>query len=68
MIDDKIMAQMDAALEQACRALPNGGDHESRKYVAKELRRSAEEGNTTMEGLSALADRLVRELSRQRSA
>jgi hypothetical protein len=68
MIDDQIMARMDAALEQACRTFPNGGDHESRKYVATELRRSAEEGNTTLEGLSALADRLVRELSRQRSA
>jgi hypothetical protein len=32
------MARMDAALEQACRVLPSGGDHESLKYVAEAQR------------------------------
>jgi hypothetical protein len=35
MMDERTRANMDIVLEEACRDLPNGGDHESRKYVAK---------------------------------
>ena len=62
-IDHSTITKMEIALEKACRVFPNGGDHESRKYVAEQLRLSARNGNTTLDGLCALADRLVERLS-----
>jgi hypothetical protein len=67
-IDDRTVARMDFALEEACRAFPNGGDHETRKYFAEKLRLSALEGNITLEGLRVLANRLVEEWSNRKSA
>jgi hypothetical protein len=67
-IDDRTITKMEIALENACRVFPNGGDHESRKYVAEQLRLSARKGNTTLDGLCALADRLVERLSTRESA
>lgn len=61
-IDGQTMTKMEVALEKACRVFPNGGDHESRRQIAEKLRLSAEAGNTTLEGLSALADGLVRKM------
>jgi hypothetical protein len=67
-IDNRTITKMEIALEKACRVFPNGGDHESRKYVAEQLKLSARKGNTTLDGLCALADRLVERLSRRESA
>jgi hypothetical protein len=33
-IDERTAANMDVVLEQVCRDLPHGGDHESRKHIA----------------------------------
>jgi hypothetical protein len=55
-------------LEEACRNLPHGGDHESRKYVAKKLMQSAKKGNVTLEGLRPIASRALSEFSRRHSA
>ena len=67
-IDNSTITKMEIALEKACRVFPNGGDHESRKYVVEQLRLSARKGNTTLDGLCALADRLVERLPTRQSA
>jgi hypothetical protein len=51
-IDNRTITKMEIALEKACRVFPNGGDHESRKYIAEQLRLSARKGNTTLDGLA----------------
>jgi hypothetical protein len=40
-IDERTTANMDVVLEQVCRGLPHGGDHESRKHIAQRLMQSA---------------------------
>ena len=50
-IEERTAANMDVVLEEVCRRLPHGGDHESRKYVAKKLMESVKDGNVTLEGL-----------------
>ena len=63
-LDDRTIANMDWALEHACRVFPHGGDHERRRYVAQKLKLSAHNGNTTFGGLTAVANAAVDELSR----
>jgi len=36
---------MDIVLEKVCAELPNGGDHESRKFIAEQLIQCARSGN-----------------------
>jgi hypothetical protein len=67
-IDERTSANMDVVLEEARRDLLNGGDHESRKYVAKKLTKSVKKGNVTLEGLRPVARRVLFELSRRKSA
>ncbi|WP_157087989.1 hypothetical protein [Bradyrhizobium jicamae] len=61
-LDKNVVAIMDAALENACRVLRHGGDHETREFVARKLKVNAAKGNTTFEGLSDVASRAVEEL------
>jgi hypothetical protein len=67
-IDKRTTTNMDVVLEEVCRSLPHGGDHESRKYVAKKLMQSAKKGNVTLEGLRPVAIRAFSEVSRRKSA
>ena len=62
-LDDRTIANIEVALEKACRVLPNGGDHESRKYIAQKLKLSAKKGNVTLGELDAIAHSAVQELS-----
>ena len=62
-LDDRTIANMDLALEQACRIFPHGGDHELRRHVAEKLKLSARKGNATFEGLIVVATAAVEELS-----
>jgi hypothetical protein len=59
---------MDVALEEVCRGLPHGGDHESRKHVAKKLMQSVKKGNVTLEGLRSVSSHALAELSSRKSA
>jgi hypothetical protein len=43
-ISGRTMANLDVVLEEVCRALPYGGDHELRKSVAQKLLDSAVAG------------------------
>jgi hypothetical protein len=66
--DERTAANLDVVLEEVCRALPHGGDHESRKHVAKKLMQSVKKGNVTLEGLRPVASRALAELSRRKWA
>lgn len=67
-IDERITADMDAVLEEVCRVLPHGGDHETRKYIAKKLIQGAKKSNTTLDGLRNVARIALEELSHRKSA
>jgi len=53
--DDRTMANLDVALEAACRSLPNGGDHALRKRIAQRLLASVHRGKATLGVLSRIA-------------
>jgi hypothetical protein len=62
-LDRRTLAHLDAVLEEACRELPGcGGDHETRKHVAKKLLYAAKKGNTTLGGLEAVARHALQEM------
>ncbi|MBR0801803.1 hypothetical protein JQ615_41450 [Bradyrhizobium jicamae] len=67
--DQHTLFRMDLALEEACRRLSRyGGDHESRKYVAKQLIGTAGAGKIGFEDLRAAAEVALRDLIIRRSA
>jgi hypothetical protein len=61
-IDERTSANMDVALEEACKMLPNGGTHETRKRIAERLLRAAKRGNNTLGGLQAEASKALKEI------
>ncbi len=67
-LDERTRANMEVALEEACRVLPHGGDHNLRKKVAQKLLQSARKGNTTLGGLSAVARTALMEATKKKSA
>jgi hypothetical protein len=67
-IDERTIANMDVVLEEACRGLPHGGDHEIRKHIAKKLVQSVKNGNATLEGLRSVAGRALAEFSSRKTA
>lgn len=61
--DDRAIANMDVVLEQVCRTLsPIGGDHESRKFIARKLMRAARNGETRLKGLEVIGRRALMQL------
>jgi hypothetical protein len=66
--DERTAANIDVVLEEVCKDLPNGGDHESRKHIAKKLMQSAKKGNVTLDGLRTVARRALSEISGRKSA
>jgi len=54
-VDERTIANMRFVLEEVFGGVPNGGDHESRKRVAKKLIQGAKKGNVTLEGLRVVA-------------
>ncbi len=67
-LDERTQANMDVALEEACRGLPHGGDHTLRKKIAQKLMQSARKGNTTLGGLSVVAQTALTEATRQKKS
>jgi hypothetical protein len=67
-IEERTAANMCVVLEQVCRDLPHGGDHESRKHIAQRLMQSAKKGNVTLAGLRTVASHALSELSSRKSA
>jgi hypothetical protein len=66
-LDDRTKANLDVVLEEVCRSLPHGGDHELRKRVAEKLLGSAIAGNRTISGLTDVAKAALAEAN-QKSA
>lgn len=66
--EERAQANMDVVLEEVCRVLPNGGDHETRKRIAKKLIQAAKKGNVTLDGLRNTARAALQELSARKSA
>jgi hypothetical protein len=66
-LDERTIANMEVALEKACRRFPNGGDHERRKYVANKLMLSARSGNNTLGGLDVVAHKALEEIEKRKS-
>jgi hypothetical protein len=67
-IDERTAANMDVILEQVCRELPHGGDHQSRKHIAQKLLQGVKKGNVPLDGLRNVASRALSELSNRKSA
>jgi hypothetical protein len=67
-LDERTKAHMEFALEEACRELPHGGDHDFRKKVAQKLLQSARKGNTALSGLSVVARTAVAEAAKQKKS
>jgi hypothetical protein len=67
-VDDRTAANMEVALEQACAILPHGGDHKTRKRVAKKLIYSAHRGSTRLGDLLDVARTALQEVTSRKSA
>ena len=67
-LDERTTANLDVVLDNVCRSLPNnGGDHDSRKFIAKRLLRAAQQGKTTLGALKAVARQALQKLSRSKA-
>jgi hypothetical protein len=67
-LDDRTTANIEVALEAAFRDHPHGGDHESRKHVARKLLQSAKSGNHTLGGLEVVAKSALDALSNRKAS
>jgi len=66
--DHRTMANMDLVLEEVCRQMKHGGDHESRKFVAERLIECARDGRTDLTDLNAAAQHALRDLMSRKTA
>jgi hypothetical protein len=64
--DEGVQANMDVVLEEICAELPNGGDHESRKFIADHLIQCVRSGKTTLGDLMYAARRALVQLKKPR--
>ncbi|MCA6112620.1 hypothetical protein [Bradyrhizobium cenepequi] len=67
--DERTQANMDAVLEETCRELPHhGGDHQTRKYIARQMIAAARSGQTTLGELRVVARHALLTLTGRKSA
>jgi hypothetical protein len=66
--DECTQANMDVVLDEVCAVLPNGGDHESRKYIAEQLILAARAGKTSLGELNYMGRRALVHLQQRRAA
>nr|WP_249802872.1 hypothetical protein [Bradyrhizobium sp. 44] len=55
---------MDVVLEEVCASLPHGGDHETRKFIAEQVREAASAGQTNLGDLKAVGLRALRAIKK----
>lgn len=67
-INERTAANMEVILEETCQGLRHGGDHESRKRIARKLMQAAKKGNVTLDGLRAVARNALHEVTVRQSA
>lgn len=56
---ERIIANMEVALDRACKGLVHGGDHEVRRKVARAILECARGGDTTLNGLTVAGRRVA---------
>ncbi|TWB89953.1 hypothetical protein FBZ93_11567 [Bradyrhizobium macuxiense] len=66
-LDEALRARLDAVLDQVCGRLVNGGDHDTRKYIAEKLVEAARKGTVHLDELSVVARRALLERSNRRA-
>ena len=66
--NDRTRANMDVVLEEICREMEHGGDHESRKFIAERLIESARDGHGTLADLNSVARRALLELVNRKAS
>jgi len=66
--DDRTRANMDVVLEEICREMAHGGDHDSRRFMAERLIECAREGRSSLTELNSVARRALMELVNRKSA
>ncbi|MFT4120049.1 hypothetical protein [Bradyrhizobium sp.] len=62
-LSERTKANMDVVLEETCRQLPHGGDHDSRRFIAERLIEAAQSGRSTLGELGIVARRALAELT-----
>ena len=67
-LDERVMANIEVALDDAFRAHPHGGDHASRKHVARKLMQSARKGITTLGRLTSIAKSALQEITARKAS
>ena len=61
-LSERTKANMDVVLEETCRQLPHGGDHDSRRFIAERLIEAAQAGHSTLGELGIIARRALAEI------
>ena len=61
-LSERTKANMDVVLEETCRQLPHGGDHDSRRFIAERLIEAAQSGRATLGELGIVARRALAEI------
>ena len=67
-LDERAMANMEVALDDVFREHPHGGDHDSRKHVARKLMQSACKGITTLGRLTSIAKSALQEIAARKTS
>lgn len=67
-LDERAMANMEVALDDVFREHPHGGDHGSRKHVARKLMQSARKGITTLGRLTSIAKSALQEITARKAS
>jgi hypothetical protein len=67
-LDERTKTRLEFILDEVCATLPQGGDHESRKFIAEQLVLCARAGRTTLEELAYAGQRALVQLRRASSA
>ncbi len=62
-LSERTRANMDVVLEETCRQLPHGGDHDSRRFIAERLIKAAQAGHSTLGELGIVARHALAELT-----
>jgi hypothetical protein len=61
--DTRALANMEVALERACKLLPAGAEqHENRRYIASRILKCAEDGDVTLSSLTEVGEHAANEL------
>ncbi len=61
-VPQSVLSKIDLVLEEACRELPHGGNHEERKRIAELLLAAARSGRSTLGELGIIARKAVAEI------